>query len=192
MSLDDQHRWDRAHTSSRDDERPSAFLEEVFRQFGGFLPRGRALDIACGKGRNALFLARHGFDVTAIDISPVALEIAQSRAVERGLSVSWQQHDLEEIRLGEDCYDMVVNLNYLQRFLFPQIAASLRSGGVVIFETYLIGQEAIGHPKNPAYLLRYNELLNAFRDLRVLWYREGKFTDGSESALRAGLLAQKN
>src|ERR1051325_776197 len=151
MSLDDQHRWDRAHTSSRDDERPSAFLEEVFRQFGGFLPRGRALDIACGKGRNALFLAQRGFEVTAIDISPVALEIASKRAAEISVSVLWKQQDLENIELGHECYDLVINFNYLQRSLFGQIQRSLRPGGVVIFETYLLGQQAIGHPKNPAY-----------------------------------------
>jgi len=103
----------------------------------------------------------------------------------------WKQQDLENIDLGQECYDLVINFNYLQRSLFHQIQRSLRPGGVVIFETYLLGQQAIGHPKNPAYLLGYNELLNAFRDFRVLWYREGKFSDGGDAAYRASLCAEK-
>jgi 2-polyprenyl-3-methyl-5-hydroxy-6-metoxy-1,4-benzoquinol methylase len=189
--LDDQDRWNRAHAAAPDDERPSGFLREVFEQFSTVLPRGRALDIACGKGRNALFLAQRGFEVTAIDISPVALEIASKRAAEISVSVLWKQQDLENIELGHECYDLVINFNYLQRSLFRQIQRSLRPGGFVIFETYLLGQQAIGYPKNPAYLLGYNELLNAFRDFRVLWYREGKFSDGGDAAYRASLCAEK-
>ncbi|MBI3063320.1 MAG: methyltransferase type 12, partial [Deltaproteobacteria bacterium] len=93
--------------------------------------------------------------------------------------------------LPEATYDLVVDFNYLQRSLIPQIKAALKPGGHVIFETYLIGQEMIGHPKNPAYLLRHNELLELFRDFRVLCYREGKLSDHGEASFRAGLLAQK-
>ncbi|MDZ4346948.1 MAG: hypothetical protein U1E51_31440, partial [Candidatus Binatia bacterium] len=106
-------------------------------------------------------------------------------------SISWQQADLEQIELPKTTYDLIVNFNYLQRSLIPQIKAALRPGGHAIFETYLTGQEILGHPKNPAYLLGHNELLEQFRDFRVLWYREGKFTDDGEAAFRAGLLAQK-
>jgi len=84
----------------------------------------------------------------------------------------------------------MVNFNYLQRSLIPQIKKSLKSGGHVIFESYLIDQRIVGHPKNPAYLLGHNELLDLFRGLRVLYYREGKFKGGQE-AYRAGIFAQK-
>ena len=104
--------------------------------------------------------------------------------------MSWRQEDLESIELGESCYDLVINFNYLQRSLFPRITNALRAGGAIIFETYLVDQQAIGHPKNPAYLLEHNELLNAFRNFRVLWYREGKFSDGGEPAYRASLFAR--
>jgi SAM-dependent methyltransferase len=155
------------------------------------MPRGRALDIATGKGRNAIFLAEQGFDVVAIDVSPVALDEARRRAAGKSFSISWQQADLEQIELPKTTYDLIVNFNYLQRSLIPQIKAALRPGGHAIFETYLIGQEMIGHPKNPAYLLRHNELLELFRDFRVLCYREGKFSEGEETAFRAGILAEK-
>jgi tellurite methyltransferase len=84
-----------------------------------------------------------------------------------------------------------VNLDYLQRSLVPQIKKTLKPGGWVIFETYLIDQQTIGQPKNPDYLLRHNELLDFFRDFRVLYYREGKFPQSGEDAFRAGLLAEK-
>jgi hypothetical protein len=69
--------------------------------------------------------------------------------------------------------------------------SALKAGGHIVFETYLIDQREIGHPKNPAYLLGHNELLDLFRDFRVLYYREGKFADGGDGAYKAGLLAEK-
>ncbi len=191
MSIEDKVRWDKQHESTRSSAEPSAFLREIFATEAWPIPRGRALDVACGKGRNALFLAERGFDVTAVDISPVALEEGRRYAAEKNLAVTWQQADLERIQLAENAYDLVVNFNYLQRSLIPPIKASLRVGGSIIFETYLIDQPSIGHPKNPAYLLQHNELLNFFRDYRVLCYREGRFSEGGEPAFRAGIFAQK-
>ena len=191
MTADDQVRWDRQHAAGHGSDHASGFLKEILLSDSWPMPRGRALDIATGKGRNAIFLAEHGFDVVAIDVSPVALDEARQRAAGKSLSISWQQADLERIELPEATYDLVVDFNYLQRSLIPQIKAALKPGGHVIFETYLIGQEMIGHPKNPAYLLRHNELLDLFRDFRVLCYREGKFSAGEETAFRAGILAEK-
>ena len=191
MATDDQVKWDRQHTASHGSDQPSGFLKEVL--LGGSWPmrRGRALDVATGKGRNAIFLAEQGFDVVAIDVSPVALDDARKRAGGKSLSISWQQADLEQIEMPAAAYDLIVNFNYLQRSLIPKIKAALKVGGHVVFETFLIGQETIGHPKNPAYLLGHNELLDSFRDFRVLWYREGKFAEGGEAAFRAGIFAQK-
>jgi len=191
MATDDQVRWDRQHAVSHGSNQASGFLKEVLLSGSWSIHRGRALDIATGKGRNSIFLAEQGFDVVAIDVSPVALDEARKRAAGKSLSISWQQADLEQIELPKTTYDLIVNFNYLQRSLIPQIKTALAPGGHVTFETYLIGQEVIGHPKNPAYLLRHNELLELFRDFQVHWYREGKFADGGEAALRASLLAQK-
>jgi 2-polyprenyl-3-methyl-5-hydroxy-6-metoxy-1,4-benzoquinol methylase len=191
MANDDQVRWDRQHAVSHGSDQASRFLKEVLLSGSWPIPRGRALDIATGKGRNAIFLAEQGFDVVAIDVSPVALDEAGKRAAEKSLSISWQQADLEQIELPKTTYDLIVNFNYLQRSLIPQIKTALVPGGHVIFETHLIGQEVVGHPKNPAYLLRHNELLELFRDFRVLCYREGEFAHDGEASFRAGLLAQK-
>ena len=191
MTTGDQVRWDRQHAAGHGSNHASGFLKEILLSDSWPIPRGRALDIATGKGRNAIFLAEHGFDVVAIDVSPVALDEARQRAAGKSLSISWQQADLERIELPEATYDLVVDFNYLQRSLIPQIKAALKPGGHVIFETYLTGQEILGHPKNPAYLLRHNELLELFRDFRVLCYREGQFSAGEETAFRAGILAEK-
>lgn len=152
---------------------------------------GRALDIATGRGRNAIFLAGKGFAVEAIDISEVALQEAQRRAAEKRLPVTFRQADLDHVELPEAQYDLIVNINFLLRSLVPQIKMALKVGGRVIFETYLIEQQTIGHPKNPAYLLRHRELLEIFSDFRVFYYREGKFTEAGKDAYRAGIYGEK-
>ena len=191
MATDDQRRWDRQHAAGHGSNQPSGFLKEVLLNGSWPIERGRALDIATGKGRNAIFLAERGFDVAAIDVSSEALDEARKRAAAKRLTISWQQADLERIELPAAAFDLIVNFNYLQRSLIPQIKTALKPGGHVVFETFLIGQETLGHPKNPAYLLGHNELLEWFRDFRVLWYREGKLTEGGEASFRAGILAQE-
>jgi SAM-dependent methyltransferase len=191
MALDDRERWDRQHAERRNPQEPATFLKEIFEGDRWPIPPGQALDLATGKGQNAIFLAEKGFEVLGIDISPVALEEARRSAEEKSLKVTWQQADLELIELPTSHYNLVLNFNYLQRSLVPQIRKTLKPGGWVIFETYLIDQRTIGHPTNPDYLLRRNELLNFFRDFRALYYREGKFLHSGEKAFRAGLLAKK-
>jgi tellurite methyltransferase len=191
MALDDQTRWDRQHATMPTAQEPSSFLKEILQSDHWSIPLGKALDIAAGKGRNAIFLAERGFEVVGIDVSSVALKEAQRCAEEKSLHIAWQQADLEQIELPPARYDLVLNFNYLQRPLVQQIKKTLKPGGRVIFETYLTDQSTIGHPKNPAYLLRHNELLEFFRDFRVLYYREGKFLQSGERAFLAGLLAQK-
>ena len=191
MSQDDQARWDKQHADSSSAAQPASFLRQVFATHAWQLPRGRALDIACGTGRNSLYLAELGFEVAAVDISAVAMDEGRKRAESKQLRIDWRQSDLEVVQLAEAVFDLVVNFNYLQRSLIPQIMGAVKVGGYVIFETYLIDQREIGQPKNPDYLLGHNELLEHFRDFRVLYYREGKFTEVAEAYYRAGILAQR-
>jgi len=191
MSREDQIRWDRQHAETQTDRDAAPFLRAIFESQRWDVPPGRALDIACGSGRHALFLAERGFQVTAVDISAVALAHGAERARKKSLSISWQQADLENCSLEAAAYDLIVNIDYLQRSLLPVIKAALKVGGLVIFETYLIDQQAVGHPRNPNYLLQHNELLESFRDFRVLYYREGKLIDKGDRSFRAGIFARK-
>ena len=130
MAIDDQSRWDRQHAEGREAAVPSRFVQEILDSDHWTILAGRALDVATGKGRNALFLASRGFQVTAIDISTVGLEEGRTRARDHSLSIDWQQADLENLQLAAAAYDLIVNINYLQRSLLPGLRSALRPGGL--------------------------------------------------------------
>ncbi len=173
-----------SNSNDHDETSPSQFLVENI----SLLPRGRVLDIAMGSGRNTVYLAKMGFEAEGMDISPEAVEKALKLARDNGVTIRAEVVDLEkDYRIPESAYDVIVCFNYLQRSLFPQIKAALKNGGMIIYETYIIDQARFGRPRNPDFLLQYNELLNLFRDFRCLRYREGIFTGRAI----ASLLAQK-
>ncbi len=191
MAADEKERWDTKHRAELESAEPAAFLRQILQTGPWEIQPGRALDIATGKGRNALFLAEKDFTVDAIDISEVGLQQAQRQAQKQGLTLNLIQADLESFEFPDSAYDLILNINFLLRSLVPKIKNALRPGGYIIFDTYLIDQQDLGHPRNPAYLLNHNELLDLFRGFRILCYQEGKFfADGKES-FRAELLGQK-
>jgi SAM-dependent methyltransferase len=135
---------------------------------------GRALDVACGDGRNALYLARLGFDVDALDVSDVAIEALRAAAPERAPTVHPRVVDLEREPLPQDAYDVILNFNYLQRDLFGALERALRPEGRLFFETFGRAHlDQLGKRIDPAYVLDHNELLHAFPGLRVRHFREG-------------------
>jgi tellurite methyltransferase len=168
------------------DPDPSLYLIENM----DLLPKkGRALDIAMGEGRNALYLAGSGYEVDGIDRSPEAVRKALQLAREKGLTIKGSVGDLEkDYHITEDHYDLIICFNYLQRSLAPQIIAGLKKGGFLVYETYLIDQQIFSHPRNPDFLLGHNELLDLFRELRVLRYREGLI---EPQKFAASLIAEK-
>ena len=141
--------------------RPSRFLFDHI----ALLPKGRVLDVAMGRGRNALFLSRMGFEVEGVDISPEAVNIALEFARQDDINLKATVADLEgNYQIAKGAYDVIVCFNYLQRSLIAQIKEGLRLGGMVVYETYTVDQPRFGKPKNPEYLLKYNELLDMFRE----------------------------
>jgi tellurite methyltransferase len=149
---------------------PSSFLVDNI----DLLPKGRALDIAMGSGRNSIFLAKLGFEVEGVDLSETAVQNALQFAQQNGLNMVGKAADLENnYQIKEDYYELIICFNYLQRSLIPQIKKGLKIGGMIVYETYLIDQIQFGRPHNPDFLLRHNELLDIFRDFRCLRYREG-------------------
>ena len=138
------------------------------------LPKGRLLDLAMGNGRNAVYMAKLGYEVEGIDISADALNKARALAEENGVYIKMYHSDLEKGNLIEEyAYDVIICFNYLQRSLIPQIKEGLRTGGAIVYETFIIDQSQFGRPRNPDYLLKHNELLHMFSDFRCLRYREG-------------------
>jgi tellurite methyltransferase len=183
-----QSDWDAKHRLAA--EAPPPEPASIVRELLPLLPTGPALDVACGTGRHALYLAGRGQHVTAIDFSGAALDILEVRArsmhtpvrrrasfhaAERSLCGGLEliQANLEGTQLPESCYDLILCIQYLQRSLFPQMARALRPNGVLLMETFTCAQmEFPGGPRNPAYLLETGELREAFPEIRVLFYRE--------------------
>jgi tellurite methyltransferase len=201
MSLGNLAEWDAKHRAAANGEaaEPASFVRELL----PLLPRGPALDLACGTGRHTLLLAARHQQVTAVDGSPVALEILERRAREAHRSVRRVEDpsrigpfrsgiglvcaDLEEATLPVTAFALILCVHYLQRSLFPQIERALAPGGMLLFETYTCEQlEFADGPKNPEYLLRTGELRRAFPSLRLVFYRELQAGKGI-----ASLIAQK-
>jgi SAM-dependent methyltransferase len=157
------------------------------------LLRGKALDIAAGEGRNAVFLATHGFEVDAVDISETGLRKTRRLAKEAGVRVHTLLSDLDVYLIEENKYDLIVNFYFLRRSLLPRIKKGLKRGGKVIFETYTLEHRKLGvqGPKHAKYFLKPNELLRLFKDFRVLFYREGIFKEGGTKRAVASLIAEK-
>jgi len=180
--------WDERHDQNCDFlKEPAQFLREnVYR-----LPRGKALDIAMGTGRNAIFLASQGYEVDAIDSSEVAVEKVRSFAQKESLSINATQADLSNYQIAEETYDVIINFYFLERSLISQIKGALKPGGMLLFETYTVEQPRYGRPHNPAYLLKPNELLNSFMDFHIIYYHERVDKQQKETKAIASLLAQK-
>jgi tellurite methyltransferase len=154
----------------------------------GLLPAsGTALDVACGRGRNALWLAREGFVTTAVDGNVEAVASVNERARRDALPVRAIEMDLEggAPALGEAAFDVVVVVHYLHRPLFPALIAALRPGGVLVYETFLRAQAARGKPTNPDFLLEPGELTRLVSPLEICASREGDFEGRMVSAVTA-------
>jgi SAM-dependent methyltransferase len=132
--------------------------------------RGPVLDVACGEGRHARFFRDKGFEVAAVDRESPSLPLPAG--------IEFLKADLEGDApwpFAERKFGAVVVTNYLHRPLFPHLAASLDEGGVLIYETFMLGNERFGRPSNPKFLLRPGELREAFAGLEVLGFEEGEF-----------------
>lgn len=135
----------------------------------------RALDIACGAGRDAVFLAMNGFRVEAWDILPDALAQVDDLARRCSVNIHTLQRDVErEPAIAENAYELVCCFNFLHRPLLPRIAAAVRPGGLVVYETFVEPQrETFGKPSRASHVLATGELARAFADWEILVSREG-------------------
>lgn len=166
-------------------QKPSSLLIEYFH----LLPKGLVLDVAMGKGRNAVYLAEHGFEVEGVDIDKAAVKICKEEAAKKKVKIKAHVVDLNNYRILPENYCVILCFNFLQRDLIPRMKEGLKNGGVILYETFLIDQHIrFGKPKHREYCFERNELLKFFQDFRVIYYKEGFVTE--EKAV-ASLVAQK-
>lgn len=150
---------------------PSALLTDHLARFR----KGKALEVACGFGRNALYLAAQGFEVVGLDRDPEAVAFCKAEAEKRGLSFTVRAVDLEQPNpLPGGTYALVACFYYLDRNLIPDMKRAIRPGGHLVYETFLIDQhERLGKPGRKEFCWGHNELLRLFLDFRILYYFEG-------------------
>ena len=180
----DKSRWD----SKYDTETyifgvtPIPFLVDNLK----LLPKGKTLDIAMGEGRHGVFLATKGFDVLGLDISEKGLQKAHRLARDYNTTIETRVVDLETHILKKNAYDLIVCTYYMQRDLFLQFKDALKPGGMALIETYNI--DHLKYAKfNPKWLLRSNELLETFKDFKIIRYQA---VDNGEMAY-SSILIQK-
>ena len=187
----DKKRWDERFGRKEFalGKEPNPFLRKHIH----LLPKGKALDLATGEGRNAVFLGENGFEVDAVDISEKGLKKVRRLAQERGVRVKALLVDLDRYQIEKERYDLIADFFFLKRNLIPRIRKGLKKGGMVIFETYLLEQRTLGTggPRQVKYFLKPNELLRFFKTFRILFYREGIFKEGRRRKAVASLIAQK-
>ena len=183
MSEDDRVRWDARYAagSYAEKDHPCPLLAQWGEQLAVEHGQARALDLACGRGRNALFLAELGFDVEGLDISTVAIQHARRAAAARQCKVEWRITDLDEVALPRERYALVVVSRYRYRDL-PALADTLLPGGTLLYEQHAAlptpPTVPIGGPKSNRFRLAPNQLVHEL--VPPLWlrhYEEGTFTD---------------
>lgn len=139
------------------------------------LTPGRALDLACGAGRHAVFLAENGFQVTAVDNSAVGISIAKERAAEKAVEIDFRLADLEacEFTIEANAFDLICDFYYLQRELFDAMKKGVKTGGIIVAAIHIYGT---GEPKG-RFLLREGELKKYFEGFEILHYHETPLAD---------------
>ncbi|HEU4620130.1 MAG TPA: class I SAM-dependent methyltransferase [Gammaproteobacteria bacterium] len=190
MSDADRDKWDDRYATGThgNREHPTTFLA----RWEARLPQGRALDVACGTGRNAVFLARTGRSVVAVDISRAGLERARRLAARDGADVDFVEADLDtetDRVLRNGPFDLIVLVRYVNRGLVPRLADALADGGCLLVEQHLVSDADVVGPQSAEHRYGRNELLREAMEaaplLRVLCYRESlvEDPDGRPAAL---------
>ncbi len=187
MSLKDKEKWNAKYgsTAGLDGRGPSQWLADHAGMLAG---KGKALDIAMGEGRNTLFTASLGYDVLGVDISEVGVSRAEALARQNNLTIHTQIADLDNYKIGENTYDLILCFYFLNRRLFEGIRKGLKPGGTLIFKTFTVDYLKYSGFKRE-WVLEKNELREAFPELKILDYQE---VDEPENEIAyASLVARK-
>jgi SAM-dependent methyltransferase len=144
---------------------PSEWIE----RWAPLITRGTVLDVACGKGRHSSYFLRRNLSVVAVDREPQSIPGARFIRADLEDGSPWP--------LPGERFEGIVVTNYLNRLLMKTLKESLTEGGVLIYETFMLGNERFGKPSNPAFLLRPGELLETFKELAVKGFEEGEVAE---------------
>jgi len=191
MTDDIRKKWDQKYLESRDQQ---GIAVEVLQENMHLLPhQGKALELACGLGANALLLSAYGLETHAWDLSPVAVERLHTLAQERGLHVHGEARDILQQPPQPDSYDVIIVSYFLDRAVIPHIKNALRPDGLLFYQTFTQARVSDAGPKNEEFRLADNELLDLFREMHIIVYREEGRTGDLARGLRdeAYIVAQK-
>lgn len=181
MSLEIE-KWNKRHWSGYNTIPEPA---NVLKEYAYLLPeQGKALDLACGLGGNALYLAKKGLTVDAWDFSPVAIDVVNHHAKRENLSINAQVRDITIAPPQPDSFDVIIVSYFLDRTITHSLLAALKPGGLLFYQTFTRKKVSDTGPNNPAYLLKANELLALFKELEVRIYREEAFCGDTKKGLR--------
>lgn len=184
MSEADRTKWDAKYSEQAPSNEPSSWLLAwVGRAMGNVVPKtGRVLDVAGGGGRNAIWFAQRGYDVTLVDISPVAIELAEQRAKDAGVTVASRVMDIETEPLPDGPWDIIVQMHYLDRALFSQYVTILAPAGLLFVE-HPTKSNLNRHAKpGPQHLLEDGELAELCDEFVMVSYGEGWNEAGKHEA----------
>lgn len=189
MSQQDRNKWNQRYAEdSNSKDNPVTLLENWIEE----IPAGKALDIACGAGRNAIFMARAGFDVDAIDISRQGLNKAQQNAENQALDINWIEHDFDQPYNFDTDYDLIIVMWYVNLPLISKLCHCLAPGGYLLCEEHLMTDQEVIGPTSSSYRVESGELREAVSALEVLYYRESIETAAEDEQLAsAAVVARK-
>ncbi len=185
MSAEDREKWQQRY--AEDTYRKNNPVTLVH----DWLPRikpGRALDVACGAGRNAIAAAACGFRVDAIDISSNGLELARRDAEAQGLMVNWIEHDLDRPYEFARDYDLIIVMWFVNLSLITRLCGCLAPGGYLVCEEHLQTDADVIGPGNPAFRVASGALRDAAAGLEILHYREAVETAEDEDLVASAQL----
>ncbi len=183
MSVKDKEKWNKKYRNP--DHIPSTEPVEWLAEQSAYLAgSGRALDLAMGEGRNAVFVAERGYDVLGVDVSEAGVEKARDLAREQQTSINAACADLDDFQIEKNAFDLILCFYFLDRRLFSEIRAGLRPGGLVYFETFNAGHLKYTSFKKE-WVLGDRELLREFEGFKILKYREVDRDEKSYSSLVA-------
>ena len=159
-----QSKWDRIHAENGSIEVPPPAY--VLAEFSYLLPgSGKALEIACGQGGNACYLASRGLKTLAWDISPVAIAKLDNIKNDWSPNLNAEIRDVTRVSFPRDCFDIIVVSRFLDRTVSASIVSALKPGGLLYYQTFVVGKDPKIGPSNRDYLLTENELLSMFSAL---------------------------